>query len=83
MSAGPFRPLTDQQARVADLVGRGLDAPEVGKRLGIEPSTVRAHVNTIALLLPNPDGLGAYRLVMLWAAHERWVREYHPTPKTA
>jgi len=76
----PRRPLTDQQRIVAELVGRGLDAPDVARRLGIRPSTVRSHVNAIALLLPNPDHLGAYRLVMLWAAHERWMRDCHPNP---
>lgn len=84
----PVRPLTDAQAKVAELVGRGFDAPEVARRLHIETSTVRSHVNTIALLLPNPDRLGAYRLVMLWAAHNRWIAEYHatdapPLPKSA
>lgn len=82
-SAGPVRPLTEAQARIASEVGRGFDAKEVAKRLGIETSTVRTHVNTIALLLPNPDRLGPYRLVMLWAAHERWVIEHHPPQKTA
>lgn len=77
------RPLTDQQRKVAELVGRGLDAPDVAKRLGVSTSTVRAHVISIAYLLPNPDHLGAYRLVMLWAAHERWLREHQHHPKTA
>lgn len=75
MTDGPIRPLTDAEQRVAKLIGRGFDIPEVARRLESAPSTVRSHVNTIALKIPNPDGLGPYRLVMLWASHQQWAED--------
>lgn len=81
--AGPIRPLSPAQQRVADLVARGFDVPDIAKALKLETSTVRSHVQTIAYLLPNPDRIGPYRLVMLWAAHELWLANYHDRPQSA
>lgn len=80
--AGPWKPLTPQQDAVAWLVAIGLGAKEIAGRLHMETSTVRSHIKTIADLIPNPDGIGAYRLVMLWAAHRLWLAEYHTPPDT-
>lgn len=71
----PIRPLTPMQAKVAALVGRGRSTTRIARELEIDPSTVRSHVQSIAILLPNPDELTAYRLVMLWAAQQRWEAE--------
>lgn len=72
---GPIRPLSEAQRRVTTLIGHGHDAAEVARRLGLQPKTVRSHVETIAAMIPNPDAIPPYRLVMLWAAHERWDAE--------
>lgn len=83
MTAGPIRPLTPQQQAIAELVGYGYDAEQIADRLKITVSTVRLAVKHIAYLFPNPDNLRPWRLVLLWAAHQRWVREYVPKDRTA
>lgn len=78
---GPIRPLTDAQQRVADLIGKGYDAQRVGAHLHIETTTVRSHVAAIANLIPNPDDIAPYRLVMLWAAHRQWLSAHQEPPR--
>lgn len=73
---GPVRPLTARQLEVAHLLRRGLSYGRVARELGIERRTVRAHVRDIAMILPNPDGLPAGKLVTLWAVRQLW---YVPT----
>lgn len=63
------------QAKVADLISRGADYETIGKTLNISAKTASVHVSLIADLLPNPDELKPYVLVLLWAAGERWKRE--------
>lgn len=77
---GPIRPLTEAQQRVANLIAKGYDAHRVASELHVETCTVRAHVVAIANLIPNPDDIAPYRLVMLWAAHHRWLTEHHCEP---
>jgi DNA-binding NarL/FixJ family response regulator len=72
---GPSRPLTPTELRVARLVSIGYDRPRMASLLGMAESTVGCHVCNIAAKLPNPDGLKPYTLVLLWAAHQRWLEE--------
>jgi DNA-binding NarL/FixJ family response regulator len=74
---GPLRPLTPTQAKVARLVSMGYDYDRIGDLLDMAPKTVSVHVSAIADLLPNPDDLKSHTLVLLWAAHERWLMEHN------
>lgn len=71
----PTRPLTPRELSVADLVGRGYSYWRVALALGISPKTARNVTDAIADALPNPDHLPPQTLVMLWAAHRRWLNE--------
>jgi hypothetical protein len=72
---GPIRPLTPMQCKVSRLVSMGYDYDRIGQLLNISPKTASVYVCAIASLLPNPDGLKPYTLVLLWSAHQRWVEE--------
>lgn len=67
--------LTPAEARVARCVGLGMDYDAIGARTCTTARTARVHVINIAAKLPNPDGLKPYTLVLLWAAHQRWLEE--------
>ena len=62
----PFRPLTIQEERVANLCAEHLSYKQIGKRLRMSPRTVQGHINMIASLLPD-DGLPARERVEMWA----------------
>lgn len=72
----PIRPLTPTQAKVARLVSMGYDYARIGELLNIEAKTASVYVSAIADLLPNPDKLKPYTLVLLWSAHQRWLEEH-------
>lgn len=76
MIVRPVRPLTPTQQKVARLVSMGYDYARIGELLNIETKTASVYVYAIADLLPNPDGLKPYTLVLLWSAHERWLEEH-------
>lgn len=67
--------LTPTEERVSICVGHGMDYDTISARLGMEPETARVHVCNIAAKLENPDHLKPYILVLLWAAHRRWLME--------
>lgn len=69
--------LSSREWEVARLVGMGFDCERIGLLLQIRPKTVHVHVYNIAAKLPNPDELKPYALVLLWAAHERWLLTLH------
>jgi DNA-binding NarL/FixJ family response regulator len=71
----PIRPLTPTQLKVARLVSMGYDYARIGELLNIEAKTASVYVCAIADLLPNPEGLKPYTLVLLWSAHQRWLEE--------
>lgn len=64
------RKLTPTQSRVALLIGRGLTYVQAAAALGVASSTVKAHVQAIALKLDNPDSLSPKSLVSLWAVQQ-------------
>lgn len=68
----PQQRLTPTEARVAQLVGRGLDYKRIARALGVRPSTVAVHVYHIAQKLENPEAVKPFTLVALWAARQRW-----------
>lgn len=67
----PIRPLTPRQLEVARCLARGLSYAAIAVELGVSRRTVEAHVQQIALVLPNPHGLAPSRLVMVWAAEHQ------------
>lgn len=67
--------LTPAEDQVARLVAHGYDYPRIAITLAVSPRTIAVHVHRIAAKLPNPDGLKPYTLVLLWAAHQRWLTE--------
>ncbi len=73
MSDGPR--LTPTEERVARLVAHGYDYTRIAVELHISHRTAEEHVAHIARKLPNPDHLRPYVLVLLWAAHRRWLAE--------
>lgn len=70
-----MKPLTTRQDQVARLLGKGWAYKRIAVSLSIDERTVKMHVEDIALRLPNPDGLAAGTLVMLWAAHRIWLED--------
>lgn len=74
MTGDPIKPLTRAEEEVAECIGKGWSHRRVAEWLGISRSTVAVDVARIAAKLPNPDGLSATHLVMLWAAHRQWLR---------
>jgi len=62
--------MTPRQRQVAALVAEGKTYRQVGDALGMATSTVKCHVASIAMHLPNPHNLPAKRLVTVWAAHQ-------------
>lgn len=72
----PHRPLTPRELSVAALVGKGYDYDRIATTLNISPQYARNIVCVIADLLPNPDDLKPFTLVLLWAAHDKWLEEY-------
>lgn len=68
------RALTPTQERVAERMGRGLSYAQAAEDLGVAPSTVKAHVQCIAMKLDNPESLPPKSLVSLWAARQEWKK---------
>jgi DNA-binding NarL/FixJ family response regulator len=67
--------LTLTEDKVARLLAYGHDYKVIAAKLGMAEKTVSVHVVHIAQKLPNPDNLKAHTLVLLWAAHRRWLLE--------
>lgn len=65
-AAVPVRELTAKQAQVARLVARGLSYKQIAAALNVAPRTARAHVQAIAILLPETNW-PVYTRVRLWA----------------
>lgn len=59
--------MTPRQRQVAALVAEGKTYRQVGDALGMATRTVKCHVASIALQLPNPHNLPAKSLVIIWA----------------
>lgn len=62
----PYKPLTDAEERVADLIARGWSYKAVGDRLHTTSRTIEHHVEAIASKLPD-DGLAPKERVLIWA----------------
>lgn len=62
----PLKPLTEAEARVADLIARGWSYKAIAGRLNTKPSTIYHHVEAIAGKLPDDD-LAPKERVMIWA----------------
>jgi DNA-binding NarL/FixJ family response regulator len=72
-------PLTTRQLEITEGIRRNLSYREIGAELRISEHTVRAHVRTIALLLPNPDDLEPRVVIQLWARHRHWIAQRRRT----
>jgi DNA-binding CsgD family transcriptional regulator len=59
----PLRRVTKRQLEVAELIWAGLTVVAVARRLNMPIATARSHVRDLAVKLPNPHGLPAYRLI--------------------
>lgn len=57
------RSITATQRKVVDLLWAGHRVRVIAKLLGMEVSTVRAHIRTVAAQLANPHDLPAVRLI--------------------
>lgn len=75
---GPYRKLSAREESILPLVARGWDYEQIGNELNISPQYAENLVARIADLLPNPDDIKPYRLVMIWAVTERWIKERAP-----
>lgn len=65
----PGRMLSDRQLEVFEMVGRGFDSHDIGKKLGLSPKTVDAHKANIRQKL----GLASARELLMEAV--RWVEK--------
>jgi hypothetical protein len=59
----PFRRVTKRQLQIAELIWAGLTVVAIARRLNMRIATARSHVRDLAVKLPNPHGLPAYRLI--------------------
>lgn len=62
---------------MAEHIADGWGYPRIADWLGITRKTVAVHVANIAEKIDNPDGLKPHELVILWAAHRKWLKR-HP-----
>jgi DNA-binding NarL/FixJ family response regulator len=68
-----MKPLTDQQARVAEGIGNGWRYKVVAAWLEITEDTVAEHVCAIVKKVGNPDNLDPRDVVFLYDRHRRWL----------
>lgn len=72
---GPLVELSYRELQVAKFLGRGWDHKRIAAHLKLSEATVGGYVQSAAGKFGNPDELSPRTLVMLWAAHQRWVVE--------
>lgn len=65
--------LTPRQDEIACLLADGKSVILIAAELRCSVATVRAHIRTIAQVIPNPHGLPAVRLIR---AHKRCARAH-------
>lgn len=68
-----FRRLTPAEEDVARCIAEGWTYSRIADHLDISRKTVSAHVAHIAMKIDNPDDLMPHELVLLWAAHRKWI----------
>ena len=73
-----MKPLTDQQARVAEGIGNGWRYKVVAAWLEISEDTVAQHVCAIVKKLGNPDDLDPRDVVFLYERQRRWEMAVKP-----
>jgi DNA-binding CsgD family transcriptional regulator len=71
----PTKPLTVVEMEIAELAGQGYGIERIAVMRNLNPNSVSSTIQRIALKLPNPDELKPLTLVMLWAAHRRWLMQ--------
>lgn len=76
-----MKPLTDQQAKVAEGIGNGWRYKVVAAWLEISEDTVAQHVAAIVKKVGNPDDLDPRDVVFLYERQRRW--ELAVLPKDA
>ena len=69
--AGPIRPLTTQQGRIACAIGRGLSYKQIGNELNLSPATVKQYVYEMAQLFEDDTLPPRYR-VFVWVKWHEW-----------
>ena len=63
---GPAASLTDRERAVLELIGAGLSARQIARRLGIRPKTTDAHRQHIRTKLCLPDAAALNRYALAW-----------------
>lgn len=69
----PTRDLTNREWEIVALLAKGWANKRIAEHLRkadggpLAVRTVEAHIENIAAILPNPDGIATRTLVMLWA----------------
>lgn len=66
--------LTEQQEKVAKLIGERMTYEAIGEQLGMSPHTARAHAMAVAAKLPNPHNLPTQRLILAWIVARDYLR---------
>lgn len=74
MTGEPRIPFTHRELQVVERMGRGWSYKRIASDLGLHIGTVGRYANDAAEKLDNPDSLTPQLLVVLWAAHRRWVQ---------
>ena len=77
----PFRPLTDREEQVLDLLVLGWSYERIDAHLGIAARTVESRIAEIGGLLENPEHLALKEHVMLWGVHRAWLHNWGSVPR--
>lgn len=78
-----MKPLTDQQAKVAEGIGNGWRYKVVAAWLEISEDTVAQHVAAIVKKVGNPDDLDPRDVVFLYERQRRWELAVRPRTQDA
>ncbi len=67
----PLDRLTDREFEILELIGQGLQAREIAKRLGLSPKTIEAHREHIKSKLQLRSAAALARFAIRWAQFDR------------
>jgi len=71
-------PFTPTELEVGECRGKGWKCPRIAEWLGMSPATVQAHINRMALKIPDMEDIDPQDRVLIFFAHRGWLRDHTP-----